>query len=136
MWNNYDYVGRKTNNDVERFDRYVNKYLHTPHPNIFKFIDHLKTIQTSTVLNVNDFRRNPLEFVAYVKPKKAIKEDYEFQRMKEALETKKLSLNEYAVTAKITAIDYIHEWLSVDLIDEYEDLNNVVNDCTIEVRKK
>ena len=38
------------------------------------------------------------------------------------------------MAAKITVIDYIPEWLSVDSIDEYEELNNAVNDCTIEER--
>ena len=35
---------RKTNNDVEGFNRILNKYLNSPHPNIFKFVDHLMLI--------------------------------------------------------------------------------------------
>ena len=41
-----DYViVSKTNNDVEGFNRYLNKYLNSAHPTIFKFIDHLKIIE-------------------------------------------------------------------------------------------
>ena len=81
-------------------------------------------------MSVNDFRRNPLDFAAYAKPKKAIKAEFEFQRLKEAFDINKLSLSDYlyAVGAKITVVDYIPEWLEPDLID----LNNAVNDCSIE----
>jgi hypothetical protein len=42
-WNYYDHIGRKTNNDVEGFNHYLNKFLHSPHPNIYKFVDHIKS---------------------------------------------------------------------------------------------
>ena len=49
---------------------------------------------------MNDFRRNPLDFSAYERPTKAIKE---------ALEVKKLSFNDYIydMAAKNTIFDYI-----------------------------
>ena len=67
LWNYFDYIGRKTNNDVEGFNRYLNKYLNSPHPTIWKFIDHIKTIEANMVLRVNEFKRNPLDYSQYKK---------------------------------------------------------------------
>jgi len=43
-WNYYDYLGRRTNNDLEGFNRQLIRFLHSPHPNIYKFVDHIKVI--------------------------------------------------------------------------------------------
>ena len=81
-WNYFEHIGRKTNNDVEGFNRYLNKYLNSPHPNIFKFVDHLKTIDANMVLKLTEFKRNPLDYSQYNKPSKQIKEEFQFERLK------------------------------------------------------
>jgi len=67
IWNYFDFIGKKTNNDVEGFNPWLNNYLNSAYPTIFKFIDHLKTIEAQTVLKLTDFRRNPLDFAQYPK---------------------------------------------------------------------
>ena len=66
-WNYYDHIGRKTNNDVEGFNHYLNKFLHSPHPNIYKFVDHIKTIDADMVLKTSEFKRNPQDITSQIK---------------------------------------------------------------------
>ena len=51
-WNYYDYLGRRTNNDLEGFNRQLNRFLHSPHPNIYKFVDHIKGIDQKNSLRI------------------------------------------------------------------------------------
>lgn len=133
MWNYFDFIGRKTNNDVEGFNRWLNCYLNSAHPTIFKFIDHLKVIESQVVLRLTDFKRNPLDFSQYHKPKKEVKAEFLFERLKINLTTGLMSLNDYlyAVASHLPVIDYIPEWLAVDEEgDDLECLNNAVIDVS------
>jgi hypothetical protein len=44
--------------------------LNSPHPNIFKFVDHLKTLDADMVLKCIEFKRNPLDYSKYTKATK------------------------------------------------------------------
>lgn len=138
MWNYFNFIGRKTNNDVEGFNRYLNKYLNSAHPTIFRFIDHLKIIESQVVLKLTDFKRNPLDFAHYNKPNKKIKEEFMFERLKQQYSTGNLSLSDYmyAIASNQTSIEYIPEWLVIEGIQNEQDdlvtLNNAVMDVSIE----
>ena len=43
MWNHYGTYGPRTNNHVESFNALINKQLNSPHPNMWKFINFIKT---------------------------------------------------------------------------------------------
>ena len=66
LMNYFDHIGRKTNDDVKGFNRILNKYLNSPHPNIFKFVDHLKTLDADMVLKCTEFKRNPFIILFYL----------------------------------------------------------------------
>ena len=44
IWNYYDYLSRRTNNDLEGFNRQLNRFLSGTEPNIFKFANRIKGI--------------------------------------------------------------------------------------------
>ena len=59
---------------MEGFNRILNKYLNLPHPNIFKFVDHLKTLDADMILKFTEFKSNPLDYSKYTKASKQVKD--------------------------------------------------------------
>ena len=52
FWNYFDYIGRRTNNDLEAFNRQLNRFLRSPKPNIFKFVQHIQGVDQSVSLQI------------------------------------------------------------------------------------
>ncbi len=50
VWNYFDYIGRKTNNDLENFNKHANAEIHQAKPSIFKFINFLKSRDSAMTL--------------------------------------------------------------------------------------
>ena len=67
VWNYYEFIGRQTNNDVEGFNRICNRVLRAKNPNIYKFIDALKRFDQEMSLQVEYFKKNPLNPYGYPK---------------------------------------------------------------------
>jgi len=80
-WNYYDYLGRRTNNDLEGFNRQLNRFLHSPHPNIYKFVDHIKGIDQKNSLRIIEYRKNPIDYGKWSLPSKQVEKETKLQRL-------------------------------------------------------
>ena len=74
-------MGRRTNNDVEGFNKQLNKFLTSPKPSLFKFIDHIKKIDSSMSLKALEYRSDPLDYACYSKSTKTIDNETRFVRL-------------------------------------------------------
>ena len=50
MWNHFSTVGPRTNNNLESYNSRLNKLIAVPHPNIWKFINMIKSEELNTTL--------------------------------------------------------------------------------------
>ena len=80
---------------MEGFNRILNKYLNLPHPNIFKFVDHLKTLDADMILKFTEFKSNPLDYSKYTKASKQVKDEFRLQRLKDSFNDGSLTLADY-----------------------------------------
>ena len=60
VWNYFDFVGRKTNNDLENFNKQANAFIHESKPSIFKFITFVKDRDAAMHLAANYYRENKI----------------------------------------------------------------------------
>ena len=58
-WNYFEYIGRRTNNDIENFNKHTNVIIHQTKPSIFKFINFIKSRDSEMYLTAQDNRENP-----------------------------------------------------------------------------
>lgn len=131
-WNYFNYIGRRTNNDLEGFNRQLNRFLNSPHPNIYKFVDHIKEIDQKISQQIIEYRRDPLDYSTWSKSKALEDSDTKHQRLKSAYLDGKITLSDYlyAVASHMDLTMYIDD---DDLAaSDDEDLNEALNDCTID----
>ena len=50
--------------------------------NVYKFVDHIKTIDADMILKTSEFKRNLLDYVRYQKPNKQIKQGVSIESFK------------------------------------------------------
>ena len=108
VWNYFDYIGRKTNNDLECFNRQLNRFVTSANPSIFKFLNFLQRIDTAMSLQVNEYRQNPLNPSKCKKSSKKLREEAIFIDLKNAFIAGELNLNDYmyAIAANIEFTEY------------------------------
>ena len=82
VWNYYNSIGRQTNNDVEGFNRICNRLLRSQSPCIFKFIDALKRFDQEMSLQVEYYKKNPLDPFGYPKYSKQKQKEEAFINLK------------------------------------------------------
>jgi hypothetical protein len=94
-WNYYDYLGRRTNNDLEGFNRQLNRFLHSPHPNIYKFVDHIKGIDQKNSLRIIEYRKNPIDYGKWSLRSKQVEKETKLKRLMAAYKNDQISLFDY-----------------------------------------
>jgi hypothetical protein len=90
----YDYLGRRTNNDLEGFNRQLNRFLHSPHPNIYKFVDHIKGIDQKNSLRIIEHRKNPIDYGKWSLPSKQVEKETKLQRLMTAYKNDHCTIQE------------------------------------------
>ncbi len=118
VWNYHNFIGRQTNNDVEGFNRICNRLLRSQSPCIFKFIDALKRFDQEMSLQVEYYKRNPLDPFGYPKSSKQKQKEEAFINLKNAYEKEELTLEEYifAVASQIEPTQYLNEPLCGEVL--------------------
>jgi hypothetical protein len=127
VWNHFDFIGPKTNNDLEAFNRVLNLYLTSPNPNIYTFINHLKRIDQEMSQLANDYRDNPLKMKSKSKAQK--EKERIFVNLKNSYLENRLPLLDYlyACASNIEWINYCdsdsdpEDLLGADSISEISD---------------
>jgi hypothetical protein len=111
VWNYYEFIGRQTNNDVEGFNRICNRVLRAKNPNIYKFIDALKRFDQEMSLQVEYFKKNPLNPYGYPKSAKQKQKEEAFTNLKSAFAKEEISLKLYmfSVASQIEPTEYLNE---------------------------
>ena len=119
-WNYYDYLGRRTNNDLEGFNRQLNRFLHSPHPNIYKFVDHIKGIDQKNSLRIIEYRKNPIDYGKWSLPSKQVEKETKLQRLMAAYKNDQISLFDYlnALASNIEVTQFIDD----DFVVDYEEV--------------
>ncbi len=133
FWNYFDYIGRRTNNDLEAFNRQLNRFLRSPKPNIFKFVQHIQGVDQSVSLQIIAYRKNPVDYGSRWGKSKAQRESEEkFIKLKVAYIAKSLELYDYlyAVAANVELTMFIDEDGNVDPVNVLEDVVEVVEQDT------
>jgi len=139
FWNYFDYIGRRTNNDLEAFNRQLNRFLRSPKPNIFKFV-HIQGVDQSVSLQIIAYRKNPVDYGSRWAKSKAQRESEEkFLKLKAAYIAKSLELYDYlyAVAANVELTMFIDEDGNLDPVNVLEDVvedfnNSIVEDGLVE----
>ena len=128
-WNYYDYLGRRTNNDLEGFNRQLNRFLHSPHPNIYKFVDHIKGIDQKNSLRIIEYRKNPIDYGKWSLPSKQVEKETKLQRLMAAYKNDQISLFDYlnALASNIEVTQFIDD----DFVIKYEEVEIEVEKETI-----
>jgi len=118
VWNYFDFIGRQTNNDVEGFNRICNRLIKSKNPSIYKFIDALKRFDQEMSLQVEYFKKNPLDPFGYPKSSKQKQKEEAFINLKAAFLKEELSLKDYlfAVASQIEPTQYLNEPLCGEIL--------------------
>ena len=133
FWNYFDYIGRRTNNDLEAFNRQLNRFLRSPKPNIFKFVQHIQGVDQSVSLQIIAYRKNPVDYGSRWSKSKVQRESEEkFLKLKAAYIAKSLELYDYlyAVAANVELTMFIDEDGNLDPVNVLEDVVEVVEQDT------
>ena len=135
-WNYYDYLGRRTNNDLEGFNRQLNRFLHSPHPNIYKFFDHIKGIDQKNSLRIIEYRKNPIDYGKRILPSKQVEKETKLQRLMTAYKNDQISLFDYLnalasnieVTQFIIDDDFVIDYEEVEIEEDEETVNTTIQE--------
>ena len=106
VWNYFDYIGRKTNNDLESFNKQANAVIKHKKPSIFKFINFLKKCDASMTMAVHDYRENPTNPAQFLKNSKRVEKSRIDYANKLAFIEKEISLSDY-LYSQAANIDFI-----------------------------
>ena len=125
VWNYFDYIGRKTNNDLENFNKHCNIEIHYKSPSIFKLITFIKTRDTAMQAAALDYRANPCNPSVYQINSKKLNEIQKDLDHKNAFVNYKITIADslYAQAANIDYIEYVDD--DAELEDE-----TIVNEKT------
>lgn len=55
----FDYIGKRTNNDLECFNRQLNRFLTAPKPTMAKFVTFIQRVDTNMSLKAFEVRKDP-----------------------------------------------------------------------------
>ena len=123
VWNYFDFIVRKTNNDLENFNKHYNIEIHSKSPTIFKFISFIKTRDAAIQAAALDYRANPCNPSVFQINSKKLNEIQKDLDHKNAFINNKITLADYPY-AQAANIDYI-EYVDADV--ELQD-ETIVND--------
>jgi len=127
IWNYFDYIGRKTNNDLENFNKHANDIISQKHPSIFKFINFIQDRDALMTQAAQDYKENPTNPALFPKTSKQIKALQKDLDNKNAFINKEITLNDYfyAQAANIDYIEHIDPDDDVLLDDVLNPLNSL-----------
>ncbi len=77
---------------MEGMNRQINRYVTSPKPNIYAFVNHLKRMDSEMSLAVEEYKHNPL--LVKVKSKKLQMKEAKFLELKNALKHINILKNE------------------------------------------
>ena len=106
-----DSIGRKTNNDLETFNKQANANL-TKDPSIFKFVNFLRKVDGSMSLQVNDYLGNPLNSSRFQKNCNKIRKEEKLLDLKNAFIRNELNLADYIYAVDICQVEILDKYIT------------------------
>jgi hypothetical protein len=105
--------------------------LHSPHPNIYKFVHHIKGIDQKNSLRIIEYRKNPIDYVKWSLPSKQVKKETKLQRLMTAY---KISLFDdvNALASNIEVIQFIDNDFAIDYEEVEIEVEEETMNCTIQ----
>ena len=108
VWNYFDYIARRTDNDLEDFNKQANAALREKKTSIFKLINFLKRCDSNMTTAVHVYRENPTCPYQFKKDSKRTDKSRMDLANKMAYIAKEISLQDYlyAQSANIEYYEY------------------------------